>query len=1118
MTRPKPRCPVCLLATVVLALWAGTGLAQAPGPPAATAASAGAAPPAPAAAPVPADATLTSRLLARQQAIATDIAVTAEQRQALDAALGQLLAISRVLDDAGLRVAAARAERANAEAAPSALDVEAAFAEWLARLPANGNGAEIWPRISRLAEEVRALRQSEQDLVSAAQTGGGEGIEADPVLANPVPVDTLLASLPEVPGHARALAALARELEQRRIDIALATMSERRRGLVDRVRRMGAERAAITDRVALAQRKQQYLQQQLERIVTAQLDLVRAVAQRAAPTAAPDTPDAAAVAALPGLADEVAQLLRRGALLIAESNAQDSRLLELSQVWNDTRDRLAVVDASEALGLVLVSDLARTLPPHRIEAQLAGVQRELASMRLRLIDLRSQLASAKDPLPGLDQAALLERARAESPVGSSTLGSVHFRMLVTVEAANLAIAEDLSGYEGTLGELDRRNSALRELIGTRLLWTPSHAPIGPAWFSAMGARVASGKVFAGVQSQAGSVAVPAPIEPAWLLGAAAVVAIGWWWVRKRRARLLAGMTDAGVWDLRRAIAIVLQSALMALPFALLAGLAFRVMRGGDAPSGFYESVVRDPLPGFWTVMVLAGLVLLGSARAAGAHALDWSEDQCRGLRRHAIALLALIVPSHVGVSAAWYRGDLVAIEYESRLVFMLAWLGVAFVFWRALRPGGVWFGIDSGRANLGRRLLRLALTAAAAAAAVMAALGLQITAAAIATEIEGTIGVLATLLVLHALALRSVALGERRAAEWQAVAADLARKEGQPEPVVHADGRSAADLLASGIETRQMVGFLFGVGAAVWLAAQWADLVPALWRLDEIVLWHSSSGDGDATITTPISLLDVLFAITTAALLVVGLRRLPAMADLILRQRSSADAGTRFAVSAVLRYVIAVAGLIATLGLLGVRWSNLQWMAAALTVGLGFGLQEIFANFVSGLILLFERPVRVGDVVTVNDISGTVSNIGTRATTVVDFDGREVLIPNKALITDRLINWTLNSEVTRITVKVGVGYETDPALAHRLLLQAARETPLVMVKPPPVSAFIGFGASNLDFELRAFVAQIEQRVPATNALNQRILALFAEAGVGIDYDQLEVRLVGDQPAPAKSAG
>ena len=565
--------------------------------------------------------------------------------------------------------------------------------------------------------------------------------------------------------------------------------------------------------------------------------------------------------------------------------------------------------------------------------------------------------------------------------------------------------------------------------------------------------------------------------------------------------------------MRQAHLVAVISVLLAVPWALLAALAFRLLRGGDEPSGFYESVVRDPLPGFWTVLVLAGLILLANARSPAGHALDWSEAQCKGLRRHAIALLAMIVPSHVGVSAAWYRGDLAAIEYESRAVFMLAWLGVAFVFWHLLRPGGVWFGTDSGRKSLGRRLLRLGLTGAALAAASMAALGLQITAAAIATEIEGTIGVLATLLVVHALALQGVALGERRAAEWQAVTANLARKEGEPAPQVPEVAGTGSDLSIASAESRQMVGFLVGVGGALWLAAQWSDLVPALWRLDEIVLWHSSDTVGDTSVTVPISLLDLLFAIAAAMLLVVGLRRLPGMADLLLRQRSSVDAGTRFAISAVLRYAIAVAGIVATLGLLGVRWSNLQWMAAALTVGLGFGLQEIFANFVSGLILLFERPVRVGDVVTVGDVTGTVTNISTRATTVVDFDGREALIPNKSLITDPLLNWTLGSEVTRVTIKVGVGYGTEPQLVHRLLQQAAQDTALVLDRPPPVSAFTGFGTSNLNFELRAFVARIDQRVAATSALHQRILALFSEAGIAIDYEQLDVRLVGSVPAP-----
>ncbi len=121
-----------------------------------------------------------------------------------------------------------------------------------------------------------------------------------------------------------------------------------------------------------------------------------------------------------------------------------------------------------------------------------------------------------------------------------------------------------------------------------------------------------------------------------------------------------------------------------------------------------------------------------------------------------------------------------------------------------------------------------------------------------------------------------------------------------------------------------------------------------------------------------------------------------------------------------------ITGTVVGLQFLGMRWSQLQWMAAALTVGLGFGLQEIFANFVSGLILLFERPFRVGDVISVGDLTGRVTRIRTRATTILDFDNREIVVPNKNFITGQLLNWTLSDTTTRISIKVGVAYGTDP--------------------------------------------------------------------------------------------
>ena len=188
------------------------------------------------------------------------------------------------------------------------------------------------------------------------------------------------------------------------------------------------------------------------------------------------------------------------------------------------------------------------------------------------------------------------------------------------------------------------------------------------------------------------------------------------------------------------------------------------------------------------------------------------------------------------------------------------------------------------------------------------------------------------------------------------------------------------------------------------------------------------------------------------------------------------------------------------------EWNKLQWLVAALSVGLGFGLQEIFANFVSGLIILFERPVRIGDTITVSGFSGTVNKIRIRATTITDFDRKEVIIPNRAFVTERLINWSLSDTITRVVLRIGVSYGSDLELTRRLLLQAAAENPRVMKEPAPSVYFLAFGASTLDHEMRFFVQELGDRNPALDELNRRIDHLFSEHGINIAFNQVEVTL------------
>ena len=161
--------------------------------------------------------------------------------------------------------------------------------------------------------------------------------------------------------------------------------------------------------------------------------------------------------------------------------------------------------------------------------------------------------------------------------------------------------------------------------------------------------------------------------------------------------------------------------------------------------------------------------------------------------------------------------------------------------------------------------------------------------------------------------------------------------------------------------------------------------------------------------------------------------------------------------------------MIVVFGLLGVTWNKVQWLAAALTFGLGFGLQEIVANFISGLIVLFERPIRIGDFVTVGDTDGLVTKIRIRATTIRNWDGKELLVPNKEFITGRLLNWSLSDQMTRVVIVAGVAYGSDVDKAMALMREAAQEHEHVLDDPAPILSFEGFGDNSLTLLLRAYI-------------------------------------------------
>lgn len=300
------------------------------------------------------------------------------------------------------------------------------------------------------------------------------------------------------------------------------------------------------------------------------------------------------------------------------------------------------------------------------------------------------------------------------------------------------------------------------------------------------------------------------------------------------------------------------------------------------------------------------------------------------------------------------------------------------------------------------------------------------------------------------------------------------------------------------------LGLLILFSVLVYLV--WADLLSAASYLESITLWEYNSGTTDNPLMMPLSAGHLLGAILIVVLTLTFARNLPGLLEILVLSRMELRQGSSYAVTTLLSYLIVGVGIVTCLSTLGVSWGKLQWLVAALGVGLGFGLQEIFANFVSGLIILFERPVRIGDVVTIGNLSGTVNRIRIRATTIVDFDRKEIIVPNKTFVTEYLVNWTLSDTITKVTVKLGVAYGSDLNRVRELLLQIAKENPRILPEPEPVVLFLNYGGSTLEHELRVHVLQLGDRNAVIDEINRAVDRLFAAENIDLAFPQLDLHL------------
>ncbi len=319
--------------------------------------------------------------------------------------------------------------------------------------------------------------------------------------------------------------------------------------------------------------------------------------------------------------------------------------------------------------------------------------------------------------------------------------------------------------------------------------------------------------------------------------------------------------------------------------------------------------------------------------------------------------------------------------------------------------------------------------------------------------------------------------------------------------------------------TITQIGVLFSTLVDIAIVLAGLPAVLMLWAVNwvDMTNWARTAffgfKIGNITIE-PASILTGIVVLITGLILA---RLLTLWLERRVVQRTTLDSGVRHSIVAATRYTLIIAAVLVALSVAGVSFSSLAFIGGALGIGIGFGLQSIVNNFVSGLILLAERPIKVGDWIKVAGGEGVVRKIKVRSTEIETFDRCSVIIPNSSLISEPVSNWFHSSRIGREHIRVGVSYDADPEQVRRILLECAAAHPHVASFPEAQVLFTGFGDSSLDFDLRVYIDDYSRNVSVSSDLRFAIFRALKEAGIEIPFPQSDVHirsLPEDAPLPA----
>jgi len=782
--------------------------------------------------------------------------------------------------------------------------------------------------------------------------------------------------------------------------------------------------------------------------------------------------------------------------LIREVINAETRLDRARSLSSTVNDQIRMLDGSLLLSRILYEQ-QKSLPEYKPRP---GLDKLISDTRLAQFDIRQSIQTLESEKPELGQTDDLDPDQRQQLSGALTrLRDARLELLNQLDQElgrklNVLVRLNLSQEQ-----LQRITNDLHDTISEQTFWMPSTQPM-PSWiqdFPAQAARELKDIPWQRMSSDAVDMMRakwPWLFVPLLLAGLLALVR------GKLRARIRALNGDIGFLkrdSQRHTPQAIIYTALLAAPVPLVLSL---VGWGLWAQPGTLSSVLGAALAKIallWLVFELC-YRLLARDGIAQRH-FRWSAQANQVLRRRLLVVGLAMVPMTLVIAF----GEEWPAQLSNDRIGLLMMLACLLIISATLSRAALAYQAHRYSKAVKGGAVFLCCTAPLAMAALIV-VGYYFTAVRLSGRMIDTFYLSLLWMLLDATAVRGLAVAAQRLAYKRAVA------EREAEPKESVEGveveEPQLDLQQVNQQSLRLIRLaVLGLFAALlyWV---WADVINAFSYTDNIVLWQSTEGSGLNATNTPISLGDVITSLAIGIATFMLVANLPGLLEVLLLSRMNLRQGASYAITTLLSYVVIMVGVIVALGSLGLSWSKMQWLVAALGVGLGFGLQEIFANFISGIIILFERPIRIGDVITIGNLSGTVSRIRIRATTIIDFERKEIIVPNKVFVTERLINWTLSDTVTRLTLKVGFAYGSDLQTCHDLLVQVAKDNRRVLRDPEPLILFMAFGASTLDHELRVYLGEIGDILFATDELNRAIDKACRERGVEIAFNQIDVHL------------